>query len=83
MSQISETTGYTTLSSRVGSLDNLRQTSQILGKYSEAKAMQRQTVQLKEGVLGKDHLDTFASIMGLAISLERQGKYIEAEAMKQ
>jgi hypothetical protein len=36
---------------------------------------------LKETVLGKDHPDTLTTMNNLAISLDRQGKYTEAEAM--
>ncbi|KAH8745449.1 hypothetical protein F5882DRAFT_423240 [Hyaloscypha sp. PMI_1271] len=43
--------------------------------------MNRQTLQLLETVLGKDHPDTLKSMMSLANSLDRQGKYAEAEAM--
>jgi hypothetical protein len=43
--------------------------------------MYRQTLQLQEIVLGKDHLDTLASMMGVALSLRHQGKYAEATAM--
>jgi tetratricopeptide (TPR) repeat protein len=51
------------------------------GKYAEAEAMNRQTLQLQETVLGKDHPDTLMSMMNLASSLHQQGKYAEAEAM--
>lgn len=51
------------------------------GKYAEAKAMQQQTLQLRETVVGKDHPDTLACIISLATSLCLQGKYKEAEAM--
>jgi tetratricopeptide (TPR) repeat protein len=53
------------------------------GKYAEAEAMHRQTLQLQETVLGKDHPDTLASMMNLASSLDSQGKYAEAEAIRQ
>jgi tetratricopeptide (TPR) repeat protein len=55
--------------------------SQIKGQYAEAEAMSRQTLQLKETLLGKDHPDTLASMNNLAVSLCQQGKYTEAEAM--
>ncbi|RDW57770.1 hypothetical protein BP5796_12571 [Coleophoma crateriformis] len=51
------------------------------GKYAEAEAMDRQTLQLGETVLGKEHPDTLGSMNNLAESLRRQGKYVEAEAM--
>ena len=45
--------------------------------------MLRQTLQLKEAVLGKGHLDTLIIMNNLAESLRQQGKYAEAEAMHQ
>ncbi len=55
--------------------------SQIKGQYAEAEAMFRQTLQLQETVLGKEHPDTLGSMNNLALSLRNQGKYIEAEAI--
>jgi tetratricopeptide (TPR) repeat protein len=52
---------------------------QIMGKYKEAEEMDRQALQLKETVLGKEHPDTLASMNNLANSLCQQGKYAEAE----
>ena len=43
--------------------------------------MHRQTLQIKETVLGKDHTETLASMNNLTISLHSQGKGVEAEAM--
>jgi hypothetical protein len=54
---------------------------QTKGQYAEAEAMHRQTLQLQERVLGKEHPNTLGSMMGLASSLRQQGKYAEAEAM--
>jgi hypothetical protein len=51
------------------------------GKYTEAEAMRRQALQLKETVLGKDHSATLRSMNNLAISLRQQGKPTEAEAI--
>jgi hypothetical protein len=45
--------------------------------------MHLQVLQLRETVLGKDHLDTLASMMGVATSLSQKGKYAEAKAMHQ
>ncbi|KAK8036751.1 hypothetical protein PG994_015248 [Apiospora phragmitis] len=53
----------------------------LLGKYSEAEEMDRQTLALKETVLGREHPDTLGSMNNLAIVLEMQGKYSEAEEM--
>jgi tetratricopeptide (TPR) repeat protein len=41
-------------------LYNLGECSQLQGKYAEAEAMYRQTLQLQETVLGKDHPDSLA-----------------------
>jgi hypothetical protein len=43
------------------------------GKYIEAEALYRQTLKLRETVLGKDHPDTLRSIHNLANSLRQQG----------
>jgi tetratricopeptide (TPR) repeat protein len=51
------------------------------GKYPEAKQRYRQVLELKEKVLGKDHLDTLKITNQLATSLCHQGKYIEGEPM--
>jgi ankyrin repeat protein len=48
------------------------------GKYTEAEAMDRQTLQLKETILGKEHPETLRSMNNLALSLHQQGKYTEA-----
>lgn len=45
--------------------------------------MHRQTLRLREIVLGKEYPDTLMSMNNLALSLHRQGKYIEAEAIHQ
>ncbi|KAB5581164.1 hypothetical protein GE09DRAFT_1256464 [Coniochaeta sp. 2T2.1] len=53
----------------------------ILGKYKEAEAMYRQTLELRQKVLGAEHPDTLASMNNLAHVLYSLGKYGEAEAM--
>lgn len=62
-------------------LDCLGGCSQITGRYTDAEAMYRQALQIKEMVLGKDHLDTLGSITGITNSLRQQGKHAEAETM--
>jgi tetratricopeptide (TPR) repeat protein len=62
-------------------LHNLGECFRIRGQYVEAEAMCRQTLQLRETVLGRDHPDTLASMNNLATSLRQRGKYVEAEAM--
>jgi Flp pilus assembly protein TadD len=49
------------------------------GKYEEAEEMHRQTLELREKVLGREHPDTPGSMNNLALVLESQGKYEEAE----
>jgi hypothetical protein len=43
------------------------------GKYEEAETMHRQTLALREKVLGKEHPSTLASMDNLALMLNRQG----------
>ncbi|KFZ16727.1 hypothetical protein V501_02084 [Pseudogymnoascus sp. VKM F-4519 (FW-2642)] len=50
-------------------MNNVAASLRQQGKYAEAEAMQRQTLQLKEAVLGKDHPDTLMSMNNLATSL--------------
>jgi hypothetical protein len=50
-------------------LYNLGESSRITGKYVEAEAMLRQTLQLQEAVLGKYHPSTLATINSLTTSL--------------
>jgi tetratricopeptide (TPR) repeat protein len=45
----------------------------ILGKYDNAEQLYRQALQLKEGVLGREHLDTFTSMNNLAGVLHTRG----------
>ena len=51
------------------------------GKYADAEAMNRQTLEIKEEVLGKTHPDTLTTMSNLALVLNSQGKYADAEAM--
>ena len=62
-------------------LYSLGSCSYIKGQYAEAEAMYRQTLQLQEAVLGKEHPHTLVSRMNLASSLDSQGKRAEAEAI--
>ena len=62
-------------------LYTLGRCSHIRGRYAEAEAIYRQTLQLQEAVLGKKHPDTLRSMNKLAISHSDQGKYLEAEAI--
>ncbi|OBT80379.1 hypothetical protein VF21_00911 [Pseudogymnoascus sp. 05NY08] len=53
----------------------------ITGKYQESENLTRQTLKLKEEVLGKTHPHTLATMSNLALVLDNQGKYAEAETM--
>jgi Flp pilus assembly protein TadD len=53
----------------------------LQGKFTEAEAINRQTLQLQETVLGKEYPSTLVSMSNLAVSLDNQGKYAEAETM--
>ncbi|OWT42400.1 phosphorylase superfamily [Pochonia chlamydosporia 170] len=53
----------------------------LLGRYQKAEQMHRQSLQVYETVLGKDHPDTLSSINSLANALKNLGKYEEAERM--
>jgi hypothetical protein len=62
-------------------MNNLANSLDSQGRYAEAEAMHRQTQQLHETVLGKEHPDTLSSMVNLAESLGDHGKYTEAEEM--
>jgi tetratricopeptide (TPR) repeat protein len=50
-------------------------------KYEEAEEVHRQTLKLREKVLGKEHPSTLSSMSNLALVLRDQGNYKEAEEM--
>ena len=51
------------------------------GKYDKGEKLYRQTLQLREKVLGKEHPNTLDNMNNLASVLYMQGKYDEAEKM--
>lgn len=55
----------------------------VQGKYGEAEMMYRQTLDLRQAILGKEHPSTLTSIHNLALLLDDQGKHEEAEAVRQ
>ncbi|KAK8130828.1 kinesin light chain [Apiospora sp. TS-2023a] len=66
----------------LGSLQhNVAECYDLLGRYSEAEEMHRETLALRETVLGREHPDTLDSMNNLALVLSSQGKYSEAEEM--
>ncbi|KAI1285126.1 hypothetical protein F5Y03DRAFT_193410 [Xylaria venustula] len=62
-------------------LFNIAESYFILGKYNNAELLYRQTLELREGVLGREHPSTLNSMDNLALVLRSQGKYEEAETM--
>ncbi|KAK7954370.1 phosphorylase superfamily protein [Apiospora saccharicola] len=67
---------------RLGSLQyNVAECYDLLGRYSKAEEMYRETLALRETVLGRGHPSTLASMNNLALVLDSQGKYAEAEEM--
>ncbi|KXH58327.1 hypothetical protein CSAL01_13102 [Colletotrichum salicis] len=62
-------------------LYSIGRSNDLLGKYAEAEQMHRQTLELREKVLGPENPDTLGSINNVALVLESQGKYAEAEQM--
>jgi tetratricopeptide (TPR) repeat protein len=62
-------------------LDNVGECFSITGKYAEAEQKTRQALQLKEQVLGTEHLSTLATISNLAAALSDQGKHVEAKQL--
>ncbi|KAK5203069.1 hypothetical protein LTR41_011191 [Exophiala xenobiotica] len=63
-------------------LFNIAATHALLGKYREAELTYRQTLDLKNKVLGEKHPSTLGSMNNLAVVLGQQGKYEEAEEMQ-
>ena len=63
------------------SINNLTNSLHKQGKYTEAKVIHQQTLQLQETVLRKYYPDTLTSMNNLAVSLHKQGKYAEAEVI--
>ncbi|KAI6439877.1 hypothetical protein MCOR15_011898 [Pyricularia oryzae] len=60
---------------------NVAEVYNFLGQYEEAEQMHRETLALREKVLGPEHPSTFDSINNLALLFASQGKYQEAEQM--
>ena len=52
-----------------------------LGKYKKAEEMNRQALERRKMVLGKEHPDTLTSVSNLALVLQDQGKYKAAEKL--
>ena len=52
-----------------------------LAKFDEARTMYEHALAIREKALGKDHLDTVATVAGLAGTLYRLGEYDAAQPM--
>ncbi|KAI1317055.1 kinesin light chain 3 [Xylariaceae sp. FL0255] len=62
-------------------LFNIAASYSLVGKYSEAERLYRETLGLREEVLGREHPSTLTSMNNLAEVLGSQGKYDEVEEM--
>ncbi|KIX06114.1 uncharacterized protein Z518_04088 [Rhinocladiella mackenziei CBS 650.93] len=51
------------------------------GRYRVAERMAQASLEVREEVLGLDHIQTLDSVNNLAVALRDQGKYEEAESM--
>ena len=51
------------------------------GQYAQASELFQKTLAIRREILGEDHPDTATSYNNLAVTLQAQGKYAEAEAM--
>ncbi|KAK7993917.1 hypothetical protein PG989_007298 [Apiospora arundinis] len=56
-----------------------RQVTDVVWQLSEAEEMHRETLTLREEVLGREYPDTLGSMNNLALVLQSQGKYSKAE----
>ena len=65
----------------VGSMNNLSLVYMREGKYSEAEALEIQTLEIRKRVLGPEHPQTLQSMTNLANDYLYEGKYPEAEAL--
>ena len=59
-------------------MNNLAGVLESQGKYEEAEKMHRQTLALRESVLGKEHPSTLASMNNLGFTWKGQGRDVEA-----
>ncbi|MCJ1443150.1 MAG: hypothetical protein MMC23_003648 [Stictis urceolatum] len=66
---------------KVSLLNRIGECQSTLGQYTLAEANYRQVLDLRKEMLGPQHLGTLISMNNLALVLNRQGKYEEAEAM--
>jgi tetratricopeptide (TPR) repeat protein len=67
--------------SRASLFDRVGRCQASLGQYSAAETTHGQALSLRRKRLGREHPSTLTSMSNLALVLESQGKYEEAEAM--
>ncbi|EXK81073.1 hypothetical protein FOQG_14415 [Fusarium oxysporum f. sp. raphani 54005] len=66
---------------KLGDMNNLALMLDKMGDYEEAEKMHRETLEVREKVLGKEHPSTLDSMNNLALVLGNMGEYEEAEKM--
>jgi tetratricopeptide (TPR) repeat protein len=66
---------------RSAAANNLANALYAQGRYGEAETMYRETLAVRQRVLGSEHPETLQTANDLAIALYAQGKYGEAEPM--
>ncbi|RKK62252.1 hypothetical protein BFJ66_g1057 [Fusarium oxysporum f. sp. cepae] len=64
-----------------GLLFNVAEALSMQGRYEGAAKLYRETLEMRQKVLGKEHPNTFSSMNNLAIVLNNMGEYEEAEKM--
>jgi len=52
-----------------------------LGLYARAESLQKESMQIRQRVLGPEHSDTLESANSLAITLSHEGRYADAEKL--
>ena len=65
----------------LASWSNLAAVYNNQGKYAQAEALYRQSLEINRRVLGPEHPGTLASMNNLAGVYNNQGKYAQAEAL--
>lgn len=65
----------------LSTLNNLANTTNLLGKAAEAETLYREVVDLGQRILGEEHPNVLRYLASLASVLDNQGQYAEAEPM--
>jgi hypothetical protein len=74
---------FCTHSSTLTSINNLASVLSHQGKYGQVEEMYRQTLGLRDAVLGKEHASTMSSVNNLPNVLSRRKRFSEADALYQ